>query len=83
MDGQNENMVVNREVGLGEWMITILLTSLPVIGLIMLFVWAFGDNTPKCKANYAKASLLWMVIVIGIAVFFFGSIAGFVSQANY
>lgn len=55
-------------VGLGEWLLTLLIASIPVINLIMLFVWAFGSNTKICKANWAKATLLWMVIV---AAFYF------------
>ncbi|MDD8031394.1 MAG: hypothetical protein PHQ25_05275 [Acidobacteriota bacterium] len=55
-------------VTLGEWLVTLLIASIPVLNLIMLFVWAFGSNTKICKANWAKATLLWMVIVI---VFYF------------
>jgi hypothetical protein len=35
----------------------------------MWFVWGFGSNTKLCKANWAKASLLWMLIVC--AFYFF------------
>ena len=60
-----------RELSVTDWLITLLITSIPLVGIIMLFVWAFGDNTPKSKANWAKANLLLMVIALGIAALFF------------
>jgi hypothetical protein len=70
-------------VTLGEWLVTLLIASIPVINLIMLFIWAFGSNTKICKANWAKATLLWMVIVAAfyffIVVLILGGL-GFVSH---
>ena len=53
-----------------DWVITILIVSLPVIGLIMLFVWGFGSGTNQNKANFAKASLIWAAIGFGLAILF-------------
>lgn len=36
---------------------------IPLVNLIMLFVWAFGGSNPS-KANFAKASLMWALIGI-------------------
>ena len=49
-----------------DWLITMLIVSIPLVGFIMIFVWAFGDNTNKNKANWAKASLLLILIILGI-----------------
>lgn len=51
----------NRPVSVGDWMLTYILLCIPLINIIMLFVWAFGSS-PESKANWAKATLLWMVI---------------------
>ena len=45
-----------------DWVITILILSLPFIGLIMLFVWGFGSGTNVNKSNFAKAALIWAAI---------------------
>jgi CHASE3 domain sensor protein len=37
----------------------------------MLIVWAFDSNTNVNKKNWAKASLIWMLIGIGIAIIIF------------
>jgi len=34
----------------------------------MLLVWAFGGGAPESKSNWAKASLIWMVIGIVLTV---------------
>lgn len=60
-----------RPVTTGDWMLTYLLVGIPFVGLVLLFVWAFGSNTPVSKANWAKASLIWGVIGIAFYVIFF------------
>ena len=58
--------------------ITVFITSLPLVGLIMLLIWAFGDHSNIHRQNYAKGSLIVMLIGIGIAMIFllfFGGIA--------
>ena len=53
-----------------DWVITLLISYIPLVGLIMLFIWAFDSSTNMNKKNWAKASLLWMLIGIGIAILF-------------
>ncbi|MBL3657870.1 hypothetical protein [Fulvivirga sediminis] len=54
-----------------DWLLTFLVMIVPLVNIVMLFVWAFGDNANKNKANWAKASLLMWVIVVGIYIIFF------------
>jgi len=61
-----------------EWALTIFLTSIPLVGLILLFVWAFGDDANIHKKNWAKGSLLIMLIGIILVfgfMFLFGGLA--------
>lgn len=58
---RTENMTV------GQWVLTIFLSSLGIIGLILLFVWAFSD-TPQPKKNYARGMLIMMAISVGLAL---------------
>ena len=57
-----------QPVSVGDWLITILLMAIPLVGFIMLFIWAFGGNTPASKANWAKATLVWMLICIALTI---------------
>ena len=65
-----ENSTNQVSVKTVEWVLTILITSIPIVGFIMLFVWAFGSNTNESKANWAKAALIWFAIIIGIYILF-------------
>ncbi len=59
-----------------DWVITILITAIPFVGLIMLFVWAFGSNSNHpSKINWAKAMLLWYLIGIVLMIIFW-AVAG-------
>jgi uncharacterized membrane protein YqjE len=51
-----------------DWFITLLISYIPLVGLIMLLIWAFDSTTNLNKKNWAKASLVWMLVGIGIAI---------------
>lgn len=62
-----------------EWLVVMLITAIPLVNIIMLFVWAFSDDTPEAKANWAKATLIWIAIIIGfyiIMMMAFGAVIG-------
>jgi heme/copper-type cytochrome/quinol oxidase subunit 2 len=63
---------LRKPLTVGEWFIMMLITAIPVVGIVMLFVWAFSENTNVNKANWAKASLLWLMVGIFIALAFLG-----------
>ena len=68
--------ILGSSPSLREWMLTLLILALPLVNIIMLFVWAFGGGTNPTKANYCKASLIWIAIVIVLYVCFFSLIMG-------
>lgn len=73
----------SETLSVGDWMITILLAAIPLVNIVMLFVWAFGSNTNPNKANWAKATLIWMVIGILLWVLVLGTfITGLLSNMN-
>ena len=46
-----------------DWVITILISSIPLVGFIMLIIWAFSSSENPNKSNWAKAYLIWMAIL--------------------
>ncbi|MEI7026804.1 hypothetical protein [Paenibacillus sp. y28] len=54
-----------------DWFITYLITFIPIVNIIMLFVWGFGGDTNPSKANWAKAALLWLLISIVVSIIFY------------
>jgi len=77
MDQQN----LETPVSVGDWMITLLLTAIPIVGLIMLLVWAFGGGGSVSKSNWAKAVLLWAVIGVAFWILIFIIVGGGVITA--
>lgn len=61
-----------------DWLIMFLISMIPLVGIVMVFVWAFGANENPNKKNYARASLIFtaifLVLYIILLVMFFGAI---------
>ena len=57
-------------VSLGDWIITLIVLAIPIVGLVMLFVWGFSAGTNPSKQNFCRASLIMYLIMIVIAIFF-------------
>lgn len=79
----SKNQGLAGVVTLGEWMVTLLISAIPIVNIIMFFVWAFGANTKYSKANWAKATLIWIAIgivfYIVVIVMILGGLAAFTS----
>lgn len=65
-----ENSENPQIVKTSEWLITYLIASIPLVGFVMLFVWAFGSSTNPNKSNWAKAALIWIAIITVIYIIF-------------
>jgi heme/copper-type cytochrome/quinol oxidase subunit 2 len=62
-------------LSVGDWMIILLLITIPVVNLIMLFLWALSSDTNVTKSNFAKAALMWFVVIIILWLLLFASLA--------
>ena len=74
-----------KPMSVKDWLITLLLMAIPVVGIVLLFVYAFGNNENVNKQNWAKAQLIMIAIVMVLIVFFlvlFGSIFAATMAAN-
>ena len=67
MENQQQAPVISTK----DWVITLLIRIIPVVGFIMLFVWAFGSNDNPNRANWAKAALIMIAIGIVLSIIFF------------
>ena len=61
----------DNDVSVKEWLITNLILCIPIINIVMMFVWAFSNSEKPSKSNYFKAQLIFVAIIIAIQVFFF------------
>ncbi len=83
MENLNQNAYLedyrSLPLSVGDWVITLLITFIPIVNVIMYLVWAFSDSTNHSKRNFAKAALIWMAIgiviyiilimIMGVAIF--------------
>ena len=69
MDPLNTGFTTNyKPMTMGDWLITFLIQMVPLVGLIMLFVWAFGDGTHPSKKTWAQASLVFALIMFILVI---------------
>jgi len=65
---------LEKPMTIGDWILTWILLSIPVVGVIMLFVWALSSDTQKSKQNFARAT--FVVILFWFALFFLLTMLG-------
>lgn len=70
---------LEEPVSFGDWMLSILLMTIPCVNIIMMFVWAFGSGTKKSKSNYFKAVLVWTLIWTVLTVIMMVGLGGIIA----
>lgn len=58
---------------------------IPIINIIMLFVWAFNKHTNKNKKAFARSILIWILlgIVLILGIFIFIRVTGYPTDIGY
>ena len=74
---QNNIQTTEREevLSIGQWLVTTFVIGIPIVGLVMIFVWGFGQGN-KNRSNFCKAILVWYVICIAFSIIFGAAIIG-------
>jgi hypothetical protein len=65
-----------KVMSFGDWMITILITAIPIVNIIMIIVWAVSSTDNPNRVNWARATLAWFGIIIALYILFFIIIFG-------
>lgn len=55
-------------MSIGDYVLMIFLSIIPLAGFILLLVWAFDSNVNLNKRNYARANLIIDLVVVGLVV---------------
>lgn len=81
---------LDAPLSVGSYMLMTLVQAIPVIGFIMLLVWAFSKNSNTNRKNYAKAALIWWLIGLGLTlvvvafyIFVIGASLGTLAGSSY
>jgi RNA polymerase subunit RPABC4/transcription elongation factor Spt4 len=51
-------------IKLSQWLLTFLILMVPIVNLVMPFVWAFGSDTHPSKRTFFQAYLIFSAIAI-------------------
>ena len=78
-DLEKEKSSLAPVLKLGDWIVIFVLCSLPVVNIIMVLVWAFGNNNPT-KQNFARALLIFMCLGAVLLALYLGLYAGYIYQ---
>ena len=62
---------------MGQYLLIFLLLSIPLLNIVLLFLWSFGRNVNINKRNFARASLGVCLIMSVVYVFVVLSMAGY------
>lgn len=81
----NSNNGMYPVVSMGEWLLTIFLSGIPMVGLIMLIVFAFSSNVNPSKKNYARMMLIVQVVffVLYMALLLTGVLSNLYDPSMY
>ena len=58
------------------------ITAIPIVGIILIFVWAFSKNTNINRKNYARAILIWLLISVILFVISYMTVGGIAGIMN-
>ena len=61
----------DNDVSVKEWLITNLILCVPLVNIVMVFVWAFSSSEKPSKSNYFKAQLIFFLIIVALQILLF------------
>jgi len=67
-DNQQLENPLKRPLSIGDWIIIFFLTSIPVVGFVLIVYWSFADDVNINKKNFSKAVILLMVLLIALII---------------
>ncbi len=59
---------INRPLSIGDWVITLIVLSIPFVNLIFLLYWGLSSSSNVNRKNFCLAYLILIVIFIGLAI---------------
>jgi membrane protein DedA with SNARE-associated domain len=69
---ENSSVKSAPVMSLKEWIIANIITYIPFVGLVILFVWVFSHSSVnENKKNWAKSLLLIQLIIITLVILFY------------
>ncbi|HEY3902089.1 MAG TPA: hypothetical protein VGM54_25985 [Chthoniobacter sp.] len=61
---------IYRPLTIGDWIITKIVLAIPLVGIVMLFVWAFSSDTHPSKKTFCQSALIIIGCIFGLGMLF-------------
>ena len=76
-----QNNFLQKPLTVGDWILTLIVLSIPLIGLVFLLYWALSSTSNVNRKNYCIAVLILAVILsaLFLGLFFMGVFASMMS----
>ena len=81
---------ISSPLSVGDYIITFIISGIPLVGFIMLLVWACSSSTNINRKNYAIAILIFQLIAVVLSIImmflmgaFFASLFSELSSSNF
>lgn len=59
----------NTDMSVGDWVLTLILTAIPLVGFICLIVWAVSSSPEKrSRKNWAIAQFILTLVILVLTV---------------
>ena len=67
-EAETQNDPTLAPMRIKNWIPVFILSAIPLVNLIMMFVWSFSSRTNKSKQSFARLSLIVALICVVVAV---------------
>lgn len=73
---------LNKPLTVGDWLITMIILSIPLVGFVFLLYWALSSSSNINRKNFCIAYLVIMLIIVAlvVALMFMGVLAGLMTE---
>jgi hypothetical protein len=83
MEQENRNFTYGQPsapiMSVGQWIVTMILMVIPIVNIVLLIVWGFGNGDNPNRKNWAIAQLIVMAVGVVIWILMFSTIVGMMS----
>lgn len=55
---------VHKPISLLNWLASYGVLLIPIVGIVMIFLWSFGKNISPSKKNWARATLIFAIVML-------------------
>ncbi len=72
----------NKPLAVGDWLITMIILSIPLVGFIFLLYWALSSSSNVNRKNFCIAYIVIFLIFVAlfVALMFLGVLAGLMGE---